>query len=96
MLGHRARLERGVEAFERLGIARQQQAARGIGVEPVDRHRIALKAEPQRAEMILKAWPARAGAFDGKAGGLVDDERFAVLEHYIDVFHNALTAVSMR
>src|SRR5690606_16252387 len=47
------RLERRGEAPERLRIAREQQAARGVGVEPVNRHRRPLEAEPERIEMVL-------------------------------------------
>ena len=79
-LGHLPRLERGVEALQRLGIARQQQAAAGVGIEPVDRHRAALEPQLQLVEPVEQARPASPGAIDREAGGLVDHQRFAVFE----------------
>src|SRR3546814_14020703 len=61
----------------RLGIAREEQAARGVAVEPVDRERPAFETELQQVEMIFEADAAVARRTDGKARGLVDDEGLA-------------------
>src|SRR5690606_14056847 len=69
-----AAFERAGEAAVRLGIAREQQATRGVAIEPVDRERPTLETEAQRIEMILQAETAVARRVDGKPRGLVDDE----------------------
>ena len=55
-----------LEAFrkplERLGVARKQQAAAGVGVDPVYRDGRALEAELERFEMVFEAAAAAARA----------------------------------
>ena len=82
-------LERLGKALERLGVARQQQAAAGIGIDPVHGHGRALETQLQFLEMVLERGPAAAGAFDRQPGRLVDDERFAVFEQDGDMGHRA-------
>ena len=79
-LGHLARLESCGKALQRLGIARQQQAARGIAVQPVDRERFALEPEAQGIEVVFKAFAASPRTIEREACGLVDDKGFAVFE----------------
>ena len=64
----------------RLGIAREQQAARGVAVEPVDRERPALETEFEQVEMIFEAEAAIARGVDGQASGLVDNKGLAIEE----------------
>src|SRR5690606_31959001 len=58
------RLKREGEAPERLRVAGEKQAARGVGIEPVDRHGRPLEAEPERVEMVLERRPAAARPLD--------------------------------
>src|SRR3546814_19248419 len=64
----------------RLGIAREQQAARRVAVEPMHGKRPALEAEAQAVEMILQAEGAIARRVDRQAVRLVDDEGLAIEE----------------
>src|SRR3546814_3138878 len=68
-----APLERPGEAAVRLRIAREQQTARGVTVEPMYGKRPALETETQAVEMILEAQAAVARRIDRQAIGLVDD-----------------------
>ena len=79
-LFHLPRFERGGEAPVRLGIAGKEQAARGILIEPVNRHRLPLKAEAQGVEIVLKRNSPGARTIDRQAGGLVDHQRLGVFE----------------
>ena len=75
---HQPLLEGPAEARRRFRVARQEQAAAGIAVQPVHGHGPALKAEAQRFEMIFQAQRAVARAIDGQPCGLVDHQGFAV------------------
>src|SRR3546814_17097982 len=64
----------------RLRIAREQQTARGVTVEPMYGKRPALETETQAVEMILEAQAAVARRIDRQAIGLVADEGIAIEE----------------
>ena len=68
------------EAGMRLGMPRQQEAARRVPVQPVHCARLPLEAEAQRAKHGHKAEAAALGCVDIQPGGLVDHQRFAVDE----------------
>src|SRR3546814_20078440 len=69
----------------RLGIAREQQAARRVAVEPMHGKRPALEAEAQAVEMILQAEGAIARRVDRPAVRLVDDEGLAIEEQDTEI-----------
>src|SRR3546814_3556425 len=60
---------------QRLGIARQQQTARSVGVEPVHRYGGALEAEPELVELICQRRTAAARRVEWQTGRLVQDRR---------------------
>ena len=65
----------------RLGVAGEQQAARRVAVEPVDRQRRPLEAEAKLVKIIFQALAAsREPGMDGEARRLVDHDRLAVDE----------------
>src|SRR5690606_8294439 len=68
------------EAPSGFGLAREEQAARGVAVEPVHRERPALEAEAQRIKVVLEAEAAVARRIDRQACRLVDYDRLAVEE----------------
>ena len=73
-------LERALEGLVRLGVAGEQQAARRVAVEPVDRQRQPLETETKIGEDNLPGSRACAIRMDGEAGRLVDHDRLAVDE----------------
>ena len=68
------------KAFVRLWIAGQQQAARGVAIQPVDGQRPALKAEGQAAQMIFDAERFVARFIDRKTRWFVEDKCLAIEE----------------
>ena len=88
-----ARFEGGVEPLQRLGIAGHQQAARGVGVDPVDRNRHALKAQLQFFQMVFQAAATGAGPLDRQAGGLVDYQGLAIFVQDRDHAHCSASAM---
>ena len=73
-LADRAGLEQLAQCGQRLAVAAEHQAARGLAVEPVGERRSPRQPEAQRAEMVLQALAALGAAVDRDAGGLVDHQ----------------------
>src|SRR3546814_1948700 len=71
-------LERALEALVRLGVACEQQAARGVAVEPMHRLRTALEVEGEAFEMDLEADLSVTRRVDGEARRLGEDDGHAI------------------
>src|SRR5690606_11202485 len=78
-LAHQANFECRSEAFERLGVAREEQAPRSSGTEPMHRRPRPLGAEPQIVQMIHERRAARARPVHWQAARLVDHQSLAIL-----------------
>src|SRR5690349_19409453 len=83
-------------AGSRLGLAREQKAAAGIAIEPVDRLGQPPEPEGQVAEHVLEAARAVARAIDRQPRGLVDDDRLAVDEEDAILKHGTPIASHAR
>src|SRR6185437_5188348 len=59
-------------------MAPEDEAARGVAVEPMREGGPARQAEAQRVEIVLEARPAFRPGMDGDAGGLVENEHHPV------------------
>ena len=79
-LGHLLVLEGALEGLVRLGVAGEQQAARRVAVEPVDRQRQPPETETKMVKIIFEALGRARSRMDGEAGRLVDHQRLAVDE----------------
>lgn len=88
--GDAAFFEGALEAQHGLGIAREEQAAGRIAVEPVNGFGPSLKAESEAGEVIFKTDAALFRACDGEASGLIEDDGFTIYEEDAGVEHDAL------
>ena len=66
-LADAARLEQFAELLQRLVMAAEHQAARGLAVEPVGERGLARQAEAQALEIVLQARAALGAAMHGDA-----------------------------
>ena len=73
-----------------LAIARHQQAAAGVAVEPM--HQLQSLARPRRSQRLDHAEAHAAAAVHGDAGGLVDHQQMLVLKNdcSLDQFDQAV------
>ncbi len=91
-------LEQGAEMRQRLAVAAEHQAARGVAVEPMRQRRRARQPEAQCVEMILEALAALRAPMHGHAGRLVDHQHQGIAidepSHHLFRCHNetAITA----
>lgn len=93
-LGNDPCLERLLEAGMGLRIARQQQAAAGIAIEPVHGMRPSPKSERQVRQMVFKADPTFARRINRQTGGFVDYKSFAVQEQHMFTYHGEALAIA--
>ncbi len=77
---HGTRLKRLLKPRMSLGIARKQQAARGVTIKPVHRAWPSPETEFERIEMVFERKRTVTRRINGQASGLVDDNRLAIEE----------------
>jgi hypothetical protein len=71
----------------RLGIAREQQAAAGVAIQPVDGQRQPLESETEMVKIVFQAFRSARPRMHRKTGRLVDHDRLGVDEKYVFLPH---------